>query len=173
MQAELAGLNLRKTRFGRRPDIAIGPRVEYLENEQTYGIGATIALPLWNQSQGEIQTALAEQQKEIAAIEKLRVEITGAVTKSAAKLDVSRDQLALYTPAFLDKLKTFVAQAEKSYAQNATTVLIYLDAKRTYFDAMANYYEALGNVTASRAELESAIGVPLDLEISKSNESKR
>jgi outer membrane protein, heavy metal efflux system len=173
VQADLAGLNLRKTRFGRRPDIAIGPRVEYLENEQTYGIGATIALPLWNRAQGEIQTARAEQQKEIAAIEKLRVEIIGAVTKSAAKLDVSRDQLALYTPTFLDKLKNFVAQAEKSYAQNATTILIYLDAKRTYFDAMANYYEALGKVAASRAELESAIGVPLDLKISESNESKR
>jgi len=173
MQAQLAGLNLRKTRFGRRPDFAIGPRVEYTDREQTYGFGATVALPLWNQSQGEIQTAAAEEQKEIAAAEKLRAEIAGAVTKAAATLDVSRDQLALYTPAFLDKLKTFVAQAEKSYAQNATTVLIYLDAKRTYFDALANYYEALGHIAASRAELESAIGVPVDLKNSEPSESKQ
>lgn len=173
MQAELAGLNLRKTRFGRRPDFAVGPRVEYLDNEQTYGFGATVALPLWNQSRGEIQTAVAEQEKEIAAIEKLRVEIAGAVTKSVAKLDTSHDQLALYTPSFLEKLRNFIAQAEKSYAQSATTVLIYLDAKRTYFDATANYYEALRNVAVSRAELESAIGVPLDLEKAEPNESTR
>ena len=172
MQSEVAGLNLRKTRFGRRPDIALGPRVEYTDREKTYGFGATVALPFWNQSKGEIQTALAEQQKEIAATEKLRAEITGAVSKSAARLDVSRDQLALYTPGFLEKLKNFVAQAEKSYAQSATTVLIYLDAKRTYFETLANYYEALGNVTTSRAELESAIGVPLDLENLEPNESK-
>jgi len=163
MQAQLAGLNLRKTRLGRRPDFAIGPRVEYTDRERTYGLGATVALPLWNQSQGEIQTALAEEQKEIAAAEKLRAEIAGAVTKAAATLDVSRDQLTLYTPAFLEKLKTFVAQAEKSYAQSATTVLIYLDAKRTYFDALASYYEALGHVASNLAELESAIGVPVDL----------
>jgi cobalt-zinc-cadmium efflux system outer membrane protein len=168
MQAQLAGLNLRKTRFGRRPDFAIGPRVEYTDREQTYGFGATVALPLWNQSQGEIQTAAAEEQKEIAAAEKLRAEIAGAVTKAGATLDVSRDQLALYTPEFLDKLKTFVAQAEKSYAQNATTVLIYLDAKRTYFDALASYSEALSHIAASRAELESAIGVPIDLKNSES-----
>ena len=72
-------------------------------------------------------------------------------------------QLALYTPAFLDKLKTLVGQAEKSYAQSATSLLIYLDAKRTYFDTLASYYDALGNVAEQRAELESAVGVPLDL----------
>ena len=167
MQAQLAGLNLRKARLGRRPDFAIGPRVEYTDRERTYGFGATVALPLWNQSQGEIQTAAGEEQKEIAAVEKLQAEIAGAVIKAAATLDVSRDQLTLYTPAFLDRLKTFVAQAEKSYAQNATTVLIYLDAKRTYFEALASYYEAQGHFAASRAELESAIGVPVDLETSE------
>jgi outer membrane protein TolC len=132
-----------------------------------------VALPLWNQSQGEIQTAQAEEQKEIAAAEKLRVEIAGAVTKASATLDVSREQLALYTPAFLDKLKAFVNQAEKSYAQNATTVLIYLDAKRTYFDALASYYETLGHVASSRAELESAIGVPINPENSEAQKSNR
>jgi len=173
MQAQLAGLNLRKTRLGRHPDFAVGPRVEYTDREQTYGLGATVALPLWNQSRGEIQTARAEEQKEVAAAEKLRAEIAGAVTKASATLDVSREQLALYTPAFLDKLKAFVSQAEKSYAQNATTVLIYLDAKRTYFDALASYYETLGHVATSRAELESAIGVPIDPENSKSQKSNR
>jgi len=167
MQAQLAGLNLRKARLGRRPDFAIGPRVEYTDREQTYGFGATVAIPLWNQSKGEIQTAAGEEQKEIAAVEKLQAEIAGAVIKAAATLDVSRDQLTLYTPAFLDRLKMFVAQAEKSYAQNATTVLIYLDAKRTYFEALASYYEAQGHFAASRAELESAIGVPVDLETSE------
>jgi cobalt-zinc-cadmium efflux system outer membrane protein len=165
MQADVAGLSLRKTRFGRRPDFSLGPAIEYSPNagERVYAFRATVALPLWNRSQGEIETALAEQQRALAEIEKLRLEIIGAVTKSSAKVDVARDQLALYTPAFLDKLKAFVAQAEKSYAQSATTVLIYLDAKRTYFEALANYYETLGKVAASRAELESAIGVPLEL----------
>lgn len=162
LQAEVAGLSLRRTRFGRRPDFAIGPQVEYAPNEQIYGLGVTVALPFWNQAKGEIQTATAEQQKALAEIEKLQREIAAAVTRTAAKMDVARDQLALYAPEFLEQLKAFLAQAEKSYAQNATTLLIYLDARRTYFDTLADYYEALGNLPASRAELESAIGVPLD-----------
>jgi cobalt-zinc-cadmium efflux system outer membrane protein len=163
VQAETAGLTLRATRFGRRSDFAIGPQVEYTENEQIYGVGVTIALPFWDQKRGEIQTATAEQRKALAEIEKTRLEITGAVTIAAESLEFAHSQLALYTPAFLDRLKAFVAQAEQSYAQSATTLIIYLDAKRTYFDALASYYESLGSVAAQRAELESAVGVPLEL----------
>ena len=163
MQAESAGLNLKATRFGRRPDFAVGPQVEYTKNEQIYGVGVTIALPFVDQKKGEIATATAEQQKALAEIEKTRLEITGEVVKSADALRIAREQLALYTPAFLDKLKAFVAQAEQSYAQSATTLIIYLDAKRTYFDTLAQYYESLGGVAEHRAELESAVGVPLDL----------
>ena len=163
VQAEAAGLTLRSTRFGNRPDFAIGPQVEYTRSEQIYGLGVTIALPFWDLRKGEIQTATAEQQRTLAEIEKARLEIAGAVTKAAENLEIARTQLALYTPAFLDRLKGFVAQAEQSYAQNATTLLIYLDAKRTYFDTLANYYESLGNVAEQRAELESAVGVPLEL----------
>jgi len=162
-QVALAGLNLRSTRFGRRPDIAIGPSVEYLDNEQTYGLSATLALPLWDQKKGAIETATAEQKKALAELEKTRAEIAAEVTKTSATLQIAKDQLALYSPAFLDQLKNFMAQAEQGYAQSATTLLIYLDAKRTYFDTLADYYESLAKVAETRSDLESAVGVPLDL----------
>lgn len=162
-QAELAGLQLRSTRFGRRPDFAVGPQIEYTKDEQTFGIGATFALPLWDRKKGEIATATAEEQKAIAAIEKTRAEVVAEVIKSAATLETAKDQLALYSPAFLENLKALTAQAEQGYAQNTTTLLLYLDAKRTYFDTLADYYESLANVAQNRAELESAVGVPLEL----------
>ncbi len=162
-QAELAGLNLRSTRFGRRPDIAVGPSIEYLESEQTYGLSATLALPLWDQKQGPIETATAEQRKVLAELDKTRLEIAGEVTKASATLQIAKEQLALYSPAFLDQLKNFMAQAEQGYAQSATTLLIYLDAKRTYFDTLADYYESLAKVAETRSDLESAVGVPLEI----------
>ena len=162
-QAEISGLSLRATRFGRRPDFAIGPSVEYLENEQTYGISATLALPLWDQKEGAIETATAEQRRAVAELEKTRAEVAGEVTKASANLESVRSELALYSPAFLDQLKGLSAQAEQSYAQNATTLLIYLDAKRTYFDTLADYYGTLANVAEARADLEAAVGVPLEL----------
>lgn len=162
-QAELAGLTLRSTRFGRRPDFAIGPSIEYLDNEQTYGFGVTMALPLWDQKRGAIQTATAEQRRAVALLEKTRLEVSAEVAKASSDIEIAEKQLALYSPQFLEQLKSFMAQAEQGYTQSSTTLLIYLDAKRTYFDTQANYYEALGHVSENRAELESAIGVPLEL----------
>jgi cobalt-zinc-cadmium efflux system outer membrane protein len=162
-QAEIAGLNLRARRFERRPDFAIGPSVELLDNEQTYDLSVTLALPLWDQKKGAIQSATAEQKKALAELEKTRLEVATEVTKASAALERAGQQLGLYSPAFLERMKTVMAQAEQGYAQNTTTLLIYLDAKRTYFDTLADYYETLGKVAENRAELESAIGVPLEL----------
>ena len=86
-------------------------------------------------------------------MEKLRAEVRGEVTKSAEALRIASSQLALYSPEFLEKLKAFVQQAEQGYAQNATTLIIYLDAKRTYFGTLTDYYEALSKVAESRADL--------------------
>jgi Outer membrane efflux protein len=72
LEAERAGLKLRATRFGRRPDFAIGPTVEYLPDEQTYGLSVTVALPFWDQKKGEIQTAIAQQQRALAETQKHR-----------------------------------------------------------------------------------------------------
>lgn len=163
IEAEKAGLSVRLTRMGKLPDFSVGPNVEYYVDEQIFSISASVALPIWDQKKGEIQTVTAQQQQTIAEIRRLRLEIAGGVTGAAANLGVARDQLALYSPAFLDKMRAFVKQAEEGYAQSATTLIIYLEAKKTYFDTLTNYYEALGRVAESRAELESSIGVPLDL----------
>jgi len=163
IEAEKSGLTVRRTRMENLPDFAVGPNVEYYKDEQIYSISASVTLPVWDRKKGAIQTATAQQQQTLAEIQRLRLEIAGGVTKAAAQLGVAGDQLALYPPAFLDKMRAFVRQAEEGYAQSATTLIIYLDAKRTYFDTLTNYYEALGRAAAGRAELESAIGVPLDL----------
>lgn len=169
MQAEIAGLSVRKARLARKPEISVGPALEYSKSEQVLSIGATVSLPNKNYGRGELLTATAEQRKVLAETERLRREIIGAVTKSATQLATARGQLALYTPGYLDQLKAVVEQAERGYAQNATSLLIYLDAKRTYFDTLADYYEAVASVASHRAELESAVGVPLEIKSSKTN----
>jgi cobalt-zinc-cadmium efflux system outer membrane protein len=163
VEAEKAGLTVRRARMERLPDFAVGPNVEYYKDEQIFSVSASVTLPFWDQKKGAIQTATAQQQQTLAEIQRVRQEIGGGVAAAASALDVARDQLALYSPAFLDKLRAFVTQAEEGYTQSTTTLIIYLDAKRTYFDTLTAYYETLGRVAQSRVDLESAIGVPLDL----------
>lgn len=161
MQAEIAGLNLRQARLARKPDFTVGPALELSRSEQFLGVGVSVALPRKHYGRGEILTASAEQRKALAEMERLRREIAGAVAVSATQLATARTQRALYSQAYLDQLKAIVAQAEKSYAQNATSLLIYLDARRTYFDTLVDYHEAIAALATARAELESAVGAPL------------
>jgi len=159
--ADIAGLNVRRARLARQPEWSVGPSLEYSRSERILGLSATVALPSRNAGRGELLTAAAEQRKVLAETESLRREIAGAVALAATRLAGARAQLALYAPAYLDQLKAVVEQAERSYAQNATSLLIYLDARRTYFDTLADHHEAIAEVAAARAELESAIGAPL------------
>ncbi|MEP6672686.1 MAG: TolC family protein [Chthoniobacter sp.] len=161
-EGDLAGLNLSSARLSRKPDLKIGPQLEYTDTEQTIGLGFSLPLPLWDHKKGEIEKATAEQRKALAEIDKTRAEIAGEVTVAASSLQVAKEAAALYTPELLRQLRAFVAQAEQGYTQSSTTLIIYLDAKRTYFDTLSDYYEALAKIAASHAELESAVGVPLD-----------
>ncbi len=161
MQADIAELNVRRARLIRKSDYTLGPSFEYSKSEQILGLSATIALPSKKYGQGELLTATADQRKILAETDNVRREITSAVARAATQLAGARAQLTLYSPAYLDQLKAVVAQAENSYAQNATSLLIYLDAQRTYFDTLADYHEAIAAVAIARAELESAVGAPL------------
>ena len=169
LQAEIAGLNVRKSRLTRKPDITAGPSLEYSKSEQIIGVSVTIPLADKNYGRGDILAAGAKQRKVQAETEKLRREIVSAVMQAATRLETVRSQLALYTPAYLDQLKAVVEQAERGYAQNATSLLIYLDARRTYFDTLSDYQEAVANVATSRAELESAVGAPIEPTFANSN----
>lgn len=165
IEAEKSGLNARLMRMGNLPDFSVGPNVEYYKDEQIFSVSANLILPIWDRKKGEIQTASAQQKQTLAEIQSLRLEIAGGVMGATANLTVAKDQLALYPSAFLEKLRAFMKQAEEGYAQSTTTLIIYLDAKRTYFDTLTNYYEALGRAAQSRVELESSIGVPLNFKL--------
>ncbi|HXI73841.1 MAG TPA: TolC family protein [Verrucomicrobiae bacterium] len=167
VENEKAGLGVRAAKLSGRPDFTVGPALELDKEEQVYGLSISLPLPLWNSRKGEIQTANAAQQKALAETERLRREIIRAVSTAEQNLNAADAQLALYTPEFRNRLRTLVEQAEKSYAQNATTLLIYLDARRTYFDSLADYNESLAQAAGARADLESAVGVPLDSNLSQ------
>lgn len=168
MQAEIAELNVRRARYARKPEWSVGPSLEFTPSEQILGFGAAVSLPNKSTGRGELLSARAEERRVAAETDRLRREIAGQVAKAAVSLDTARDQVALYSSSYLDQLKAVVEQAEHSYAQNATSLLIYLDARRTYYDTLASYYESIADLARSRAELESAVGAPLDATFLKS-----
>jgi len=160
-EVEHSGLNLKSVRKSRLPDFSIGPSIEYLKDEQTYDLGVTLPLPLWNSKKGEIASASAEQQKAVAELEKLQREIARDLTSAYHDLLSTRESLALYTPDFLGKLKATLDSAADGYAAGRTSLLLYLETQRTYFDTQLDYFDTLRKLHEATANLEAAAGMPL------------
>ncbi len=161
-EAERTGLSLQSIRKSRLPDFKVGPNVEYTRDEQIVGFGVSLPLPLWDNKKGEIAAATAEQAKALAELEKLRREIQRDAVMAVQNLAAARESLAFYSPALREKLKSALDAAAQSYAEGKLSFLIYLETQRTYFDTQADYFEMLKKSSEARAELESAVGVPLD-----------
>lgn len=162
MEADAAGLGVDAAKLASNPDLTVAPSAEISEDEQIYGIGLSIPLPLWNSNRGGIETATAEERRARAEIGRLERDLSGAVRAATERLVAAQEQVALYTPEFLERLRSLLERAERGYGQSATTFLIYLDARKTYFDTLAAYYESLAAVATAQADLEEAIGAPLD-----------
>ena len=160
-EVERAGLNIEVIRKSRLPDFTIGPNVEYVENEQIYGLGVAMTLPLWDRKKGQTATATAEQQRALADLETLRREILRDVAVVVQNLNAARESLAYFTPSLRASLKDALDAAAQSYGEGRTTLLTYLEIRRTYFDSEAAYFETLKRLYDAEAELESAIGMPL------------
>lgn len=160
--ADLAEMELRAAKLERRPDFAVGPSLEYTETEQVIGLGVTLPLPLWDRQKGPIAVASGNYRTALAQVDATRADVAKTVAEAAERFAAARESAELYTPDFLDRLKAAAAQAEASLANNATTLLLYLEAKRTYYDSLADYYETLSTVAETRADLEMAMGCTLE-----------
>jgi cobalt-zinc-cadmium efflux system outer membrane protein len=168
LAVEKAKLGVDSAKLSRNPDVTAGPSVEYSEDEQIFGVTFSLPLPLWDDKSGEIQKATAEALQATAELDALRREISAAALGAFEKLRSAHRELSLFTPEFRTQLHAAMEQAEKSYAATGTTVLIYLDAKRTYFDTLAEYYHSLSTFLDALAELKAAAGLPIEYQPAKS-----
>ena len=164
---EISQRNIRAADLVLKPDLSVAPSLEYTRDEQIYGLSLSLPIPVWNRGKGEVRKANGEYRAAQAELEKVKQEVTLSVKEAQEKVRLSEAQLALYTPEFLDGLKSIMQRAEKVYGQSSTTLLIYLESKRSYFESLSDYYEALSAWTESHIDLEAAVGFPMDADTDK------
>lgn len=158
LEVELSRNSLRAAGLALRPDLSLAPSLEYDRDERIYSLTVSLPLPLWNRGKGEGRKAEAECRAAQAELEKAGQEVALAVRAAEQKVGLARARLALYTPAFLADLKSIMERAEKVYGQSSTTLLIYLESRRSYFESLSDYYEALAAWADGHLDLEAAMG---------------
>src|SRR5262249_44722850 len=146
----------------RRPDFMVGPSVEYLKDEQTYDLGISLPLPLWDQRKGEIATASAEKERAVAERDRLRQEVLADAGSAYELTAAALESLTLFTPDLRARLNAAIDAASRGYQEGRVTLLAYLEMQRTFFDTQSDYIDAVQSLIDARAALESAAGVSLE-----------
>jgi outer membrane protein, heavy metal efflux system len=140
------------------------PQVQYqrIGQDNTFGVGVSIPLRVFDRNQGEIERSRAGVERadhvRDAAINQARAEIETAL----ASVTTEREKVRRLDDVYLPRAQRVRATVEFAYRRGGLSVLDLLDAQRTYRETALEHVRALGNYWNAIYQLEAAVGEPLE-----------
>ncbi len=128
----------------------------------TTGLGLSVPLFFWNHSRGEVAEASHREQELAASYRDLQAQVDQDVRTTWAAAATALRQALFLRDELLPEAARAYQIALVSYGLGGASTLDVLDARRTLLDAQGQYADALGAAADARADLERAVGRPLD-----------
>jgi cobalt-zinc-cadmium efflux system outer membrane protein len=159
------GLKVKLARNERWPAMKIGPLVSNERadtSEYRVGIGFDLALPIWNQNAGNIETANARAIQAEASLSTTILEVERKVADAAFAYQTRRDELMKLQPITLDQLREAAELADHHYRSGAVPVVTYTEVQKQYLDAIDALAAAQIGALENRQQIEQQTGLHLD-----------
>lgn len=147
------------------PDVSLGVAKNLQQGvptSYTTTVGFSVPLFFWNHQSGEVAEARHHEREMTAAYADLQAEVDQDVRTSYATAATAITQVAYLREALLPETRQALDIALVSYGLGGSSALDVLDARRDLLDAESQYADALGAANDARADLERAVGAPLD-----------
>lgn len=122
----------------------------------------SMELPLFNRNQGEIAQSLAAQEALATELSATRRATDAKVESSYLDLEARRVEVQLYHDKILPSSKRLEEMSEESYRAGKANILTVLGAQRDVQQAERDYLASLLAMQSAFAQLEEAVGVPLE-----------
>jgi cobalt-zinc-cadmium efflux system outer membrane protein len=165
VELEQRGLKVKLARNERWPAIKIGPLVSNERadtSEYRVGIGFNLALPIWNQNAGNIETANAKAIQAEASLSATIRAVERKVADAAFAYETQRDELMKLQPVTLDQLREAAELADRNYRSGAVPVVTYTEVQKQYLDAIDALAAAQIGALENRQQIEQETGLHLD-----------
>ena len=94
--------------------------------------------------------------------EQTRLIVRRDVRTAYAQIKVTADLVLRYERDILPQADDLLKKAQSGYANGGTSLLEYLEAQRSHRDTHAEYLGILGDNARARAELDRAVGAPVE-----------
>lgn len=140
------------------------PLVQYqrIGSDNTFGVGVSVPLRVFDRNQGEIERTRAEVERadhlRDGAVSQARSEVETAL----ASVLTEREKVRRLGEVYLPRAERVRATVEFAYRRGGLSVLDLLDAQRTYRETALEYTRALGNYWNAVYQLEAAVGGALE-----------
>lgn len=122
----------------------------------------SMELPLFSRNQGEIARSIANQQVLDAELASARRATDARVESSFFDLEARLAEVQLYRDDILPSSKHLEEMSEESYRSGKANILTVLGAQRDVQQVEQDYLSSLLAVQSAFAQLEEAVGSPLD-----------
>jgi cobalt-zinc-cadmium efflux system outer membrane protein len=122
----------------------------------------SMELPLFSRNQGQIAQSLATERALEGQLAAARRAVDARVESAYFDLEARRTQAQLYRDKLLPSSKRLEEMAEESYRAGKANILTVLGAQRDVQQVERNYLDSLQATQSAFAQLEEAVGAPLD-----------
>ena len=138
----------------------VTPQVEYqrIGNDNTFGLGISVPIRVFDRNQGEIARTTAEIERARATHEATVRRVLAEVDTALSQVTSARDKLRLLRDVYLPKAKYARDTVEFAYRRGGLSLLDFLDAERAYRDTTLEHIRALGSYQAALDDLDAATG---------------
>lgn len=155
VRARMARIDL--ARAERIPDVRVEVLYHRLEasGADTFDVGLSIPLPLFNRNQGRLREARAEQAAAEARARLARNVLSKRLHESYLQLTSSLASSQAFRTEILGKVDTVLKAAEARYAAGDISLTELLPVRRDWAAAQLSYLESLRDVMQAWAEVKS------------------
>lgn len=132
------------------------------DRDKLLKFGVSVTLPLFNRNQGakaEAEIAIAQARRRREFVETV---VRSDVASAYARYEAARAALAIYEQGVLARSLENIRSIRGAYEVGAFRVTDLLVEQRRYIDSQRDFIEALAERYRALAELESALGIPVN-----------
>lgn len=140
-----------------------------------YMVEGSVSLPWLNRHKhdAEVAESTAKVTEQDAELEAMRSEAYGQIQEALAEAQAAQGLAAVYGHSLRPQAESTLHAAIIAYENNQTELLDLLDSQMTVIDVDLSWRQAMGEFSTRLADLELAVGAPIELNSQVAQEEKQ
>jgi outer membrane protein, heavy metal efflux system len=134
----------------------------------TFGVGVSFPLPLWNRNGGNIKSAQAQQEQSTIALGKVKLQVLSDIANAEVAYKEASERLHRYEDQIRPKAGSVRESVAFSYEKGGASLVDLLDAERTDNDVRQATAQAMSDTVSAAADLKAARAVLPETELTSS-----